>query len=317
MKVKEISLLFALIFVINFVDAKPIPIGAGTSKGTYFSMLKDVKNYCEGELGGDTLMIKNTEGSVENLIGMTQKEFSLALVQEDVIHYYAKQDPRKVNQNRMKIVSGMHLETAHLLIPKGYKPKTESSLWLSFIDKMVKKSNKPISLELLKGQAIIASGGSVVGAKALSYFLGLNLKVQSVGSDKYVSSNKPIFLVGGQPYKPVEEILATGKFHLVSIDFSLLKEKASFYLPIKANYRVNGKVITVDSFGIRAFLLGKSFRKQSRNKNMSILATCISNNLEDLADDAGTNVNWESVFELDRNGEQIGWSYFSLINDEG
>lgn len=314
MKIK-LTLLTALIVAFNPVYASPISTGSGVSNGTYFNMIKDIKNYCEGGLEGDEIIIKNTTGSVENLTGMNQKKYALALVQEDVLHYYAKQNPGKVNQNRIKIVSGMHLETAHLLIPKNYRPKTESSLWSNFIEQIAKKTPKSTSLDLLKGQEVISSGGSVVSAKALSYFLHLNMKVHDLAPDKYMNSNKPIFLVGGQPYKPVEDLLKTGKFHLVSIDFSQLKERAAFYLPVKANYKVDGKMVMVNSFGIRAFLLGKSFRKQSRNKSMSLLATCINNNLEDLADDVGTNTNWESVYELENDGEQTGWSYFPLVNE--
>lgn len=294
-------------------ESAPLKIGTGGPTGNYFAMGKDIVSYCQEAVLDADLEALNSDGSTDNLLGMTQKKYSAGIVQEDVLQYHAKKDPRSVNRNRMKIIAGLHLETAHLLIPKNYKPKKGKKGMLSDLwSKFKPEEKKPISLDLLKNQTVASWGGSIVSAKALSYFMELNLNVVDVPKDKRNNINLPIFLVGGQPYKPVEKFLATNKYVLVAIDYSKIQVKAPFYQKMSANYKVGAKIASVPSFAVRALLLGKSFRKESRNTNMQLLGQCIVENLADLADDPNTNPNWGTVYELEEDGAQTNWNYFKL-----
>jgi TRAP-type uncharacterized transport system substrate-binding protein len=308
---KKILLITFVTFIFSFqVSGKTVNAGSGGPTGNYFGMMNDIKNYCQEEID-DSLNVINTGGSLDNLTGMTNKKYSLAPVQEDVLQFLAKQMPRKVNGNRQKIIAGLHLETAHLMIPFGYEPESSG---FSFSGLFNSGDKKPLSLDALKNQKVASSGGSIVSLKALSYFLDLRLKIVELKIGDLAKSGLPVFLVGGQPYKPVENILSTNKYALISIDFDRLKSKAPFYLPMQANYKVKGKINTTKTFAVRALLVGKSFRKKSKNETMSKLATCISQNLADFADDDETNPNWETVYELEENeGSQSGWPYFNLI----
>lgn len=304
---------FMFILTPALAGATALKIGTGGTTGNYFAMGKDIVSYCQEAVPESSLEALNSDGSTDNLMGMTQKKYSAGIVQEDVLQYHAKKDPRGVNRNRLKIISGLHLETAHLLIPKNYKPQEGkkgmfSDLWAKFSP----EDKKPISLELLKNQTVASWGGSIISAKALSYFMELNMNVVDVPKDKRKNINMPIFLVGGQPYKPVENFLATNKYVLVPIDFNKLQAKAPFYQKITANYKVGAKIEAIPSFAVRALLLGKSFRKESRNANMELLGQCISENLADMADDPDTNPNWETVYELEEDGAQTNWNYFKL-----
>jgi hypothetical protein len=205
------------------------------------------------------------------------------------------------------------MEPAHLLIPKGYKPKNaSSSLWSDFQNLLVGDKPAAISLDLLKGQVVGSWGGSIVSSKALSYFLGLNLNVQEVPEANRNDPQVPLLLVGGHPYQPVEKLLSTGKYLLIPIDYSKLETQAPFYMESSGSYMIDGKVTSVPTFGVRALLVGKSFRKEVRNSSSITLAKCIVKNLADLADDSETNANWGSVYELEEDGGQTNWSYFSL-----
>ncbi len=222
----------------------------------------------------------------------------------------------------MKIISGLHVETVYLLIPKSFKPKSTTSdkknKWGSLFAKIgfggKETANVPpkISFDLLEGQDLAAWGGSVISAKALKYFTGVNFNIVDVPKEKRGNIVMPMLLVGGQPYKPVEDYLASGKYTLVGIDYEVIRNQAPFYLNVAANYNIGGKASSVSTIGVRALLIGKAFRKESRNKNMIALAQCINDSLVDLADDPDTNPNWNSVFELEADGSQTNWSYFPV-----
>lgn len=99
-----------------------IKVGTGSKSGNYYAMAEDIRNYCEEDLTqGSVFLPQTSDGSVDNILGMGNKQFSAAVVQEDVLQYFSKTQPRKVNTNRMKIISGLHMESVHLLVPKGYK----------------------------------------------------------------------------------------------------------------------------------------------------------------------------------------------------
>ena len=298
---------FAIVAMAGSAMAGDLKVGTGGPTGNYFGMANDIKSYCEAELGSG-LEIINSGGSIDNLVGMGNKKFSAGLVQEDVLQYMAKKDPN-VNQNRLKIISGMHSETVHLLIPKGYEPEGSGSMWSNLGSMFGGGGNAAIDINLLKNQTVGSWGGSMVSATALSYFQNLNLNIVELGEKDRAAPNIPMIIVGGQPYAPVEKYLASGKYHLVGIDYEQVRAQAPFYLKASANY---GKTATVDTIAVRALLIGKAFRKESRNSVMTKMAGCIDANLPDLADDSDTNPNWNSVYEFQQAGASTNWAYFKL-----
>lgn len=302
-----------MIATITIHAQRPINVGTGGETGNYFSMTKDVfENYCTESLGRE-VNIQNTGGSVDNLVGMTQKKFAIGIVQSDVLMNMSKTMPRKVNMNSMKIIAGMHVETVHLLIPQGYAPKKSggSGLFGKF-SSMFSSDNGPVEIKLssLKDQEVASWGGSIVSAKALSYFFDLNWKIRSISASEGPKTNVPIILVGGAPYAPVEKLLATGKWNLISINYNEIAAKAPFYVKSEATYKVRGNPVTISTVGVQALMIAKSFRKASRNEGMVALATCIDESLADLADDPDTNPNWGSVYENNQQGHAINWSFF-------
>ncbi|CCN73270.1 exported hypothetical protein [Vibrio nigripulchritudo SFn118] len=315
MKNKVVKVATIAAFVIAApVSGKALRMGTGGETGNYYSMGKDIHSYCAEDISRD-IEVASSKGSVDNLLGMTNKEYAIGMVQEDVLQFNAKRSPKKVNKNRMKVITGLHEEAVHLLIPKGYKPQNSEKkgwkAWFSSSDGAPKK----FDLAMLKGQKVGSWGGSMVSAEALGYFYDLNLKVTETKFD--VNNNSlPIILVGGAPYKPVVEYLASGKWDLAPLDYNAISQTAGFYSNQTVNYQINGKVKGVPTVGIRALLIGKAFRKKSRNAPMTEMATCIYANVADLADDPDTNPNWSSVYDhIDSEG-QSDWSYFPLNEDK-
>ncbi|SEG14103.1 TAXI family TRAP transporter solute-binding subunit [Marinobacterium lutimaris] len=296
--------------VVAPVSAHALNMGTGGTSGNYYAMGQDIKNYCAGEIGAD-LNVMETGGSVTNLLGMTNKDYSIAMVQEDVLHYNAKRSPQRVNRNRLKVITGLHEESVHLLVPKGYEPESgDKNMWSMLFGSDSEQPSK-FQLSMLKNQSVGSWGGSIVSAEALGYFFGLNLNV--VETSKNVNdTSKPIVLVGGAPYGPVTEYLDSGKWTLASLDYNAISQTAAFYSNQTVNYQIDGKVRSIPTVGIRALLLGKSFRKESRNEPMINLATCIYANVADLADDPDTNPNWASVYDYIEAEGQSDWSYFPL-----
>lgn len=313
-KILSILAIIAFSTTMLVAGSKPVKIGTGSKTGNYFSMTQDIfsENYCKDSLGRD-FQILNTGGSVDNLLSLANKKVSMGIVQSDVLMNMSKTSPRKFNMNSIKIIAGLHNETVHLLIPKNYAPKTGSSgMWGKMSSWVNAKEPMAVKLESLTNQEISSWGGSIVSAKALSYFFNLNWKVKTISPDSAAKANTPIILVGGQPYAPVEKLLATGKWRLLSIRHSDVASKAPFYSAEEASYNINGNPTIVPTIGVQALLVGKSFRKKSRNEGNVNLATCISESLPDLADDSETNPNWASVYENNEKGLSINWSQFNL-----
>lgn len=293
----------------SVTSAATLKVGTGSESGNYFAMGQDIQDYCQPELSQDSIEPMSSTGSVDNLAGMQTKKFAMGMVQEDVLRYYAKRTPGKVNENRVKVITALHVEAMHLLIPKGYEPKgSKGNFFTSFFS-----DDKPqkLDINLLKGQVISAWGGSIVSAEALSSFFGLNAKVTEIKEG--AMSKNPIIIVSGYPSAVVESYLETGKYNLVSMDFDVVRQRAPFYTEEFLNYSINGKMKSIPTIGVRALLIGKSFRREDRNITASELSTCIEEYLADLADDPSTNPNWASVYDYVENGGQVAWKYFPLL----
>lgn len=288
-------------------------MGTGGPTGNYIAMGKDINNYCSNELSVN-INIQESNGSVDNLLGMLNKKYDLGIVQNDVLHYNAERSPNKINRNRVKIIAGLHEEAVHLLIPKDYNPDSDTKkegLWSDLISPKKIDAPKKFQLSMLKDHKIGATGGAIVSAEALSYFFDLNLEVYNTPL-AVNNTSMPIVIVGGAPYGPVKSYLDTGKWMLASLDYDAVSEKAPFYNQQTVNYRIDGKMQAVSTLGVRALLIGKSFRNENRNAPMTELATCIYRNIVDLADDNETNANWNNVYEYIEDGGQSDWSYFPL-----
>lgn len=313
MKVISVLLVAASLMVSAAHAESTMKVGTGSKEGNYFTMLSDVKSYCEPNMS-TKLDIQETDGSVTNITGIQTKKFSAGVVQEDVLRYYANRLPNDYNKNQFKVIMGLHREVLHLLIPNGYAPSSDDgNLWASLFSSKKNPSAK-FELSMLKGQKVGTWGGSIVSAEALSHFFGLNLSIVDIPKELRNPNNTqmPILLVGGAPYKVVETFLSTGKWTLAPLNYETISQTVGFYSREMVNYQVQGKMVGTPTIGVRALLIGKSFRNKDRNAPMTDLATCITENLADLADDPNTNPLWGSVYKYVQDNGQVDWSYFPM-----
>lgn len=288
-------------------------MGTGGSKGQYFKMGNDIVEYCAPELTEDTIqVVEESGGSAANLQGLQTKQYSMGIVQLDDLMWNAKRAPSKVNDKVMPAIMALHTETVHVLVPKDFQPVgKDSGGWgklTSFFS-----SDEPVTFDinLLKGQKVGAWGGSVVSASALSAFFDLKAQVTEIKPGEPVPF--PIVRTAGYPDKVVQEYLASGKYVLIQLDYDVISNRASFYSKETVNYSVNGKMKAINTIGVRAYLVAKAFRKESRNQTARELATCITDSLADLADDPNTSPNWASVYEFNEQGQALPWQSFKLL----
>lgn len=312
--------MYKLIFLISSLMlttsslARDLPFGSGSASGNYFAMMNDIvsKDWCAPEENTDVLVNTPTGGSIDNIDGMMNKRLYGGIVQVDVLKYYAKTTPNKVNSNSIGIISGLHKESFHLLIPNNWKPAGQEKSTGGWFSSKSKEEIVPMKLDTLKNQRVGSWGGSLVSLKALSAFYGLNLDIVEIPEGQRAAPKIPFLLVGGQPYTAVENILKTKKYTLVSINYLELAEKAPFYVKSNLTYNVGGKLVVIPSVGVQALLVAKKFRKESKNKLAIDLATCLDESIYDLADDFDTNPNWESAAEIYDSNDSINWSYFKI-----
>lgn len=308
-KIKAIAVILSVLSATYPITAYSLNMGTGGSTGNYLSMGIDINIYCVDDVS-TTINVIESEGSVDNLLGMLTKKFDVGMVQEDVLHFNSEQTPETVNSNRLKIITGLHQEAIHLLIPKSYSPETHNKkMWTDVFTK--NRTPKKFELSMLKNQRVGSTGGGLISAEALSYYFDLDLDIYKTSLDVNDTST-PIVLVGGAPYAPVEKYLETDKWILATLDYKTNEKKAGFYNHQTVNYRIDGKIQSISTLGVRSLLIGKSFRKETRNKPMTELATCIYNNISDLADDPETNSNWNNVYDYFESGDQSSWPYFPL-----
>lgn len=301
---KKISLLVASLLTVSAFAGDPFNVGTGGEKGNYFSMGNDIKSYCKNVVPDMNIM--KSDGSIDNISGMTNKAFQAGIIQSDVLMNMAKTMPRDVNMQNMKIIAGLHVETIHLLSPIGYKPKSGS-----MITKFFSNDKEITGIQDLQGIEVASYGGSLVSANALNFFFNLNWSITSVAPDKIGSVNTPILLVGGVPYKPVEDLLKTGKWKLIPINYDSVKSTAPFYTKSEVTYTINSAPVSVQTVGVQAMLVGKSYRSADKNVVMEKLASCIEKSIPDMADDSKTNPNWVNVYENQKLGNLVNWAFFN------
>ena len=102
---------------------------------------------------------------------------------------------------------------------------------------------------------------------------------------------------------------------MVGIDYNQIKNNpnANFYSEASATYTVDGRLTDIKTVGVRALLLGKASRKAANNAPMEGLATCLNENIIDLAEDSETNSNWNSAADaIEDENTGINWEEFDI-----
>lgn len=296
--------------------SKTIPFGTGGPNGNYYSMSQDIVN--EEVCGGITkkpIEIESTGGAADNVDGAMKNKYKLFWTSMDVASY-VRAKSKKFNDKKFKVVARMHDEQLHVIFPKNWQPKKEEQGMFAKLSNFSKnmfsdngKQPVAIDINMLRGQDIGSWGGGIIAAEAVNHFFGLGANIHAVPSAHRTNPPIPVIVVGGAPYKPVEQILAGGKHILVSLDAKTMKNKAPFYEDASVTYKINGKMTIVPTVAVPAVIMGKASKRKSRNADMIKLATCIEGNKEFLSEE-GANPNWGDVY--DKREDEVDWNSFEL-----
>jgi hypothetical protein len=292
-------LLIALLMVFSFAK-KDLTIASGGKGGNYYQVAEDIVNFCGREIKdkfGYNLINVPTSGSVENLNGLLRKKYSIGFVQQDVYAFFKKRDQLNEIENKTQKLFYLYPEYLHILIPVGWKPKSNG--FLSLFENLFNK-NKTISIYSLKNQVVYAKGGAIVSAQALSYFLGLNLKVVDANKAKV---NGPFIFVTGSGDSRIQAMLNSGKWMLLSFNGAELANKAMFYKPAKVTYIVNGKAVSANTVSIMSVAYSRKYRSKKRKEALKALKECIKSNIDDLIDD-GVSDKWTIIQKVNGWGDE-------------
>ncbi len=293
------KLLFFLILIVGLVYAKkPITIGSGGKGGNYYAVASDIVDFCKDEIKnkyGYDLINVSTDGSVTNLNGILNKKYSIGFVQEDVYQFFKKRDQLNViDMNTMRLMY-LYPEYLTILIPKNWHPQATS-----FFDKLslMFKKNQTISIMSLKNQTVYAKGGALVSAQALSFFMGLNLRVIDANTHKI---DGPFIFVTGSGDSRIQKMLDSGKWFLLSFNGNELANRTSFYKPATVTYIVNGKSLTANTVSIMSVAYARKYRGQKKREAVAHVRDCVKANIDDLIDDGNSN-KWSLIAKTN------GWS---------
>ena len=292
-------LFFIMVMLSTFAFAKkPLIIGSGGQGGNYYKIGEDIVDFCGDDVKkkyGYELLNQSTSGSIDNLNGLLNKKYSIGLVQEDVYEYFKRRDQLNVVENNTIKLFYLYPEYIHILIPKDWKPK--KSGFFSLFDNLF-KSNKTISLNSLKDQTVYAMGGAIVSAKALSYFMGLNLHVVDAKGKKV---NGPFIFVTGANDSRIQKMLESGKWILLSFNGNELSARTRIYTPAQLTYTIGSNTITVNTVSVKSMVLARKYRGKKRKEAIKSIKICVKNNIDDLIDDGVSN-KWSIVQRMN------GWN---------
>ena len=275
--------------------AKEFRIGTGGQGGNYFTIGQDIVEACGQEVQdktGYSINSNESTGSVENLNGLLNKKYSIGFVQADVYSFFKKKDQLNTIDNTTKKFINLYPEFLTILVPRGWKPKTNESRWSSLFS-FGKNKTKPISIKSLKNQVVYAKGGAIVSAQALSYFMGLNLNIKDLSHVKGTPTG-PIIIVTGSGDTRVQKLLNSGKYWLLSFNGNELANRASFYKPSKVTYIVKGKSVTANTVSIMSQVMVRKYRSKKRQNALKVLKKCLRDNIDDLVDDGSSN-KWNLI----------------------
>jgi len=285
-----IKIIFSILFLIT-LNARDLTIGSGGKEGNYYAVAQDIVDTCGNDIKdkfGYTLKNISTSGSVENLNGILRKKYSLGFVQQDVYEYFKKKDQLNTIELNTKKMMYLYPEYLTILIPKGWKPKSHS-LFAKFTDLF--NSHKTISITSLKNQTIYAKGGALVSAQALSFFMNLHLNIIDANNKKI---DGPFIFVTGSGDTRIQNMLASGKWFLLSFNGNELANRAGFYKPAQVTYLVNGKAMTANTVSIMSIVYARKYRSKKRKEALNSIKQCVRNNIDDLIDDGRSN-KWSLI----------------------
>jgi TRAP-type uncharacterized transport system substrate-binding protein len=278
----KIVWLLALVYSTLMVPAnaaEPFNLCGGSSAtSTYTAMLNDVGRLCPG---AKVILVPDTMTAIEWL---KKKQCDAAMLQGDIRALYMNADPT-MGDGQM-LMGGMHLEAYHFIAPE----QVRSGLF----------SKRVATVGDLAGLRVGASRSGAVSMRNYMRLTGMQVEVT-----EYADVAAVLAAVDKGDVQAGLAVIGAGNASMASVSNALkflpipadhmAKLTANGYVVQKISYagKTTGPIPTVAT---RALLVQRKLNEGDLKEMLRFHAKCISKNVGTIADYAGSNQAWETVF---------------------
>lgn len=294
-------------FLGRTAHAQALMVATGNLKtGTYSKMFTELNRWCQPSTIGIGISQRETSGSTENVALLLNNQVNAAIVQSDLLFFSKAANTRGID--RIKTLFGLHPEELHFIARAD--TKTEGG-WgvgkLKFGGQQVSYT----TLADLKGRPIGAVGGSVLSARVVSQFAGLDLKVVEFPNNDALKSAllegkvDAILVVGGAPHALVASL--DKNYRLLPVGQDTQARLKDVYAPTSVGYDNLGQA-GVPTVNTLALFVTRTYESQGMRTALLNLRRCMKNALPEIKDALGTHAKWQDV-KADDDGK---WPVYDL-----
>lgn len=294
---------FALLLAVMFASCVPqsahaqsLKVATGSQKGTYSTMLKELKDQCS--IPAITEQV--TDGSMTNVDMLIGNQVNAAFVQTDVLFFRARTE----NLGNVKTLLALHPEEVHIVALA--QPRKEGGV--------MGIGAKEVALNTvsdLAGRQVGAAGGSYITAQVIRLQSEIPFQVVGMVSNdellKSVASGKldAAIIVGGSPLGVISAL--DNRFKLLGVPELVQGKLKSVYSPAKLTYSRMGAA-GVPSISTDAVFVTREYKMPKMVSALAEFRRCAIRSIPEIKESLGTHPKWQAV-ETENRGK---WAWYDL-----
>ena len=290
-------------------------IAAGSSSGTYETMLAQLKNVCPIDRLGLDIETVESHGAIDNLAKVLDNEANGAFLHSDVIFYHDQTEPIR---DRVKTLIDLYPEEVHIVALRHSVTQTAGTKIGGFNKQVIEFYD----LNSLRGFKVGAAGGGVITADVIAANIGENNQpgFQVVDLEKGDSvlpallsgQVQAVIFVGGSPLKIITD-MDPNTYKLLPVpDYMIDRLKATgIYKPATIFYNKLDKT-HIKTIAADAILVSRAYKTPKMVNALAQFRKCFHENLEELKETRGNHAKW-SVVDPNSHGK---WPWLDLPGDD-
>ncbi len=291
----------------TFAEPLTLTVGSGGEKGTYYPVISEIAGVCNS----DTLFIqhrldpegKSVGGSDNNLRGILRNEIPVGIIQLDKAYLELQVNP---DMPRVQALLPLHEEAVHVLVPTMVSVLVQEAVEPNFLGFGAKEAiydtqpNEARDISDLKGQTVVAWGGSLTTAKIISQLAGLNLDITEVTNEaaavEVLRAGEAAAIVATVGYPAAWiEALPDGEFTILEAT-DVVKDVEAVYSVSGVSYDNLGQSgQAVQALAVDAILFTRKFDKPEMVAALAELQSCVRENISEFRDTLGTHPAWQRI----------------------
>lgn len=297
-------LVFVAVFLaVGLANAQKLPklrLASGGEKGTYYAMSNNMATYC-GQ--GLTLDVQQTGGSDDNIERLIGNKADIAIVQKDILFKRSKINNDAAVKGFLAVMP-LHYEAMHLVVQ-------QNSGVTKFSDLGAKKGGL-FGRGGKTASKVAAYGGSIESAEIIRAMSEVDFEIAVVENQPAALAAlnggqvEAILAMGGTPLGWIDNDLKRGQHRLIPFDVSIEKV-AGAYRRANVTYTKLG-ANAVPTIATDAVLITRNFTTCEKVEAVSLLRTCVWNELTRLQEEEGNHGQWQNV---EKDKQVDGWSWFA------